>query len=317
MSKSEAFANRLRKSARHWDKWARRQGLSCYRIYDRDLHEFPLAIDRYAAHIHLQEYATDWAAGEAEYQAWREDCFRVVESVLELPRDRVHFKQRRRQRGLEQYEKTGRSGEDFIVEEQDLKFWVNLDAYLDTGLFLDHRNTRRMVRERAAGKRFLNLFAYTGSFSVYAAAGGASASTTVDMSNTYQDWTRRNFELNGLDPQAHRLVRADVFQFLEDAGRAQAQYDLIVMDPPSFSNSKRMEGVLDVQRDHVPLIEGCLRLLAPGGELFFSNNRRGFQLDADALAGCDIRDISRQTVPDDFSNKKIHQCWIIRHGAQP
>jgi len=312
MSKTEAFANRLRKNAKHWDKWARRQGLSCYRLYDRDLHEFPLAIDRYAGHIHLQEYQTGWEAGEDEYQAWREDCFHVVEQVLELPRARVHFKQRQRQRGLAQYEKTGQEGADFVVEEQGLKFWVNLDAYLDTGLFLDHRNTRRMVRERASGKRFLNLFAYTGSFTVYAAGGGAVTSTTVDMSNTYQDWSRRNFALNSMDPDAHRLIRADVFQFLGEATERGERHDLIVMDPPSFSNSKKMQGVLDVQRDHVELIEGCLRLLSDDGELFFSNNRRGFKLDTTALGGCDIRDISRQTVPEDFSNKQIHQCWIIK-----
>lgn len=316
MSKTEAFANRLRKNAKHWDKWARRQGLGCYRLYDRDLPDFPLAIDRYEQHVHLQEFATTWAADDAEYAAWREDCFQIVGTVLETPRERIHFKQRRRQRGLNQYEKTGTEGEDFVVEEQGLKFWVNLDAYLDTGLFLDHRNTRRMVRERAAGKRFLNLFAYTGSFSVYAAAGGASSSITVDMSNTYQDWTRRNFELNGMDLAAHRLVRADVFRYLSDAFWRKEQYDLIVMDPPSFSNSKKMREILDVQRDHVKLISGCLRLLAPGGELFFSNNLRGFELDQAALPGCVIRDISRQTVPEDFSNKQIHQCWVIQGGGE-
>lgn len=317
MTKTDAFANRLRKNAKHWDKWARRQGLSCYRLYDRDLPDFPLAIDRYAQHLHLQEYATAWEAAEDEYLVWREACFQTVEAVLELPRARIHFKQRQRQRGTAQYEKTGATSEDFMVEEQGLKFWVNLDAYLDSGLFLDHRNTRHRVRERAAGKRFLNLFAYTGSFTVYAAAGGAASSVTVDMSNTYQDWSRRNFVLNGINLEQHKLVRADVTQYLSEAFWRHEQYDLIVMDPPSFSNSKKMQGVLDVQRDHVALIRGCLRLLAPGGELFFSNNRRGFKLDADALAGCDIHDISRQTVPEDFSNKKIHQCWIIRHGNGP
>lgn len=312
MSKTEAFVNRLRKNAKHWDKWARRQGLSCYRLYDRDLHEFPLAIDRYAAHAHMQEYETGWEAGDEEYAAWREDCFRAVEAVLELPPSHIHFKQRRRQRGLAQYEKTGLTGTDFVVAEQGLMFWVNLDAYLDTGLFLDHRHTRHMIRARAAGKRFLNLFAYTGSFTAYAAAGGAIASTTVDMSNTYQDWSRRNFELNGLDLTVHRLVRADVFHYLAAAAERRERYDLIVMDPPSFSNSKKMQGVLDVQRDHAELIEACLALLTDNGELFFSNNRRGFRLDTAALSGHDIRDISRQTVPEDFSNKKIHQCWIIK-----
>lgn len=312
MSKTEAFANRLRKNAKHWDKWARRQGLSCYRLYDRDLPDFPLAIDRYAEHLHVQEYETAWEADEAEYAAWRDTCFDAIGAVLDVPRERIHFKQRRRQRGVAQYEKTGRSGEDFVVEEQGLKFWINLDAYLDTGLFLDHRNTRRMVRERAAGKRFLNLFAYTGSFTVYAAAGGAVSSLTVDMSNTYQDWSRRNFLLNDMDLDSHRLMRADVFQFLAEAGERGDCYDLIVMDPPSFSNSKKMQGVLDVQRDHVELVEGCLRLLTPEGELFFSNNRRGFKLDEAALAGHAIRNISRQTVPEDFSNKQIHQCWIVK-----
>lgn len=312
MSKTDAFANRLRKNARHWDKWARRQGLGCYRLYDRDLPDFPLAIDRYEQHLHLQEFETAWEADAAEYADWREACFTVVEATLEIPRARIHFKQRRRQRGSAQYEKTGAEGEDFVVNEQGLKFWVNLDAYLDTGLFLDHRNTRRMVRDRAADKRFLNLFAYTGSFSVYAAAGGAAASTTVDLSNTYQDWSRRNFELNDLDLQAHRLVRADVTQFLADAAWRRERYDLIVMDPPSFSNSKKMQGVLDVQRDHVALIEGCLRLLTPDGELIFSNNKRGFKLDEAALRAGSILNLSRQTVPEDFSNKRIHQCWSIR-----
>ncbi|MFN2309563.1 MAG: class I SAM-dependent methyltransferase [Gammaproteobacteria bacterium] len=314
MTKTDDFANRLRKNAKHWDKWARRQGLSCYRLYDRDLPDFPLAIDRYAEHVHLQEYATAWEAGEDEYRVWREACFQTVEAVLEVPRPQIHFKQRRRQRGTAQYQKTGTTGEDFMVEEQGLRFWVNLDAYLDSGLFLDHRITRRWVRERAAGRRFLNLFAYTGSFTVYAAAGGAAGSVTVDLSNTYQDWSRRNFALNGLDPARHALTRADVTQYLGEACWRREQYDLIVMDPPSFSNSKKMQGVLDVQRDHVALILGCLRLLAPDGELFFSNNRRGFTLDAAALTGCEIRDISRQTVPEDFSNKQIHQCWIIRHA---
>lgn len=312
MSKTEAFANRLRKNAKHWDKWARRQGLSCYRLYDRDVPEFPLAIDRYAGHLHLQEYETAWEADDAAYDAWRAHCFDVAGAVLDVPRECIHFKQRRRQRGAAQYEKTGRDGEDFVVEEQGLKFWVNLDAYLDSGLFLDHRNTRRMVRERAAGRRFLNLFAYTGSFTVYAAAGGAAASLTVDMSNTYQDWSRRNFLLNDMNLEDHRLLRADVFQFLAEARERDGSYDLIVMDPPSFSNSKKMQGVLDVQRDHAELIAGCLRLLSPEGELFFSTNRRGFKLDETAFAGHAPRNISRQTVPEDFSNKQIHQCWILK-----
>ncbi len=314
---SEAFSNRLRKNSKHWDKWARRQGLSCYRLYDRDLPDYPLAIDRYAQHLHVQEFETTWKGDDAAYDAWREDCIVVLGEVLDVPRERIHFKQRRRQRGLAQYEKTGESGEEFIVEEHGLKFWVNLDAYLDSGLFLDHRITRRLVRERAGGARFLNLFAYTGSFTVYAAAGGALSSMTVDMSNTYQDWSRRNFLLNGMNLDSHQRVRVDVFQFLREAHERGDRYDLIVMDPPSFSNSKKMQGVLDVQRDHIELIEGCLRILSAQGELFFSNNRRGFKLDEAALAGHPIRNLSRQTVPEDFTNKKIHQCWIIHQSPHP
>lgn len=311
MSKTDPFINRLRKNAKHWDKWARRQDLHCYRLYDRDLPDFPLAIDRYEQQVHLQEFATSWEATDDEYAVWREACFQVVGEVLGLPREHIHFKQRQRQRGLNQYEKTDTQGEDIVVREQGLKFWINLNTYLDTGLFLDHRNTRRRIRDCADGKRFLNLFAYTGSFTVYAATGGALSSVTVDMSNTYQDWTQRNFILNEIDLNAHRLVRADVFQYLTDAFWRKEQYDLIVMDPPSFSNSKKMQGVLDVQRDHIALITGCLRLLAPGGTLYFSNNRRGFKLDEAALPGYSIQNISRQTVPEDFSNKQIHQCWII------
>jgi 23S rRNA (cytosine1962-C5)-methyltransferase len=190
---------------------------------------------------------------------------------------------------------------------------VNLDAYLDTGLFLDHRITRAMVRERAAGKRFLNLFAYTGSFTVYAAAGGAASSLTVDLSKTYQAWSARNLELNNIDTGQHRLLQDDVLAFLKDAASQGPQYDLIVMDPPSFSNSKRMTDTLDVQRDHPELIRLCMQLLAAEGELFFSNNRRGFKLDPAIEQQFDSRDITRQTLPEDFRARGAHQCWLIKH----
>jgi len=303
--------NRLRKNARHWGKWAKRQGISCYRIYDRDIPEFPVAIDIYGNCVHLQEFETGWKQEETEHDDWVEAVSNATAEVLEFPRSAIFFKHRARQRGLTQYEKTGAQGENFIVSENGHRFMVNLAEYLDTGLFLDHRNTRRMVQERAKGKRFLNLFAYTGSFTVYAAAGGAISSTTVDMSNTYQEWTKRNFELNGMDLSRHRLVRADVFAFLEQAVKEKQQYDLIVMDPPSFSNSKKMIGVLDIQRDHPQLINQCLQLLPEKGELFFSTNLRSFQLEQEKLAACHIREISGQTVPEDFRNKKIHRCWLV------
>lgn len=305
------FSNRLQKNFRHWSKWAKRRGISCYRIYDRDVPEFPVALDLYEKRAHLQEFDTGWQIGEEDHALWVESVRMATSEVLELPLSAIVFKRRRRQRGLAQYEKTGARGDDFIVHEGGHRFIVNLEEYLDTGLFLDHRNTRRMVQEKAAGRRFLNLFAYTGSFTVYAAAGGAVRSTTVDLSNTYQDWARRNFELNSMDLERHELVRADVFGFLDDEVKRSERYGLIVMDPPSFSNSKKMSGVLDVQRDHVQLINQCLKLLTENGELFFSSNLRSFQLEEAALETRHVKEISGQTVPEDFRNKKIHRCWLI------
>lgn len=308
-----AFANRLAKNYKHYAKWARRNELDAWRVYDRDVPQFPLIIDVYGQRIHLQEYDTGWQIEESEYVAWIAAVQQAISDITGVPLWNIALKTRRRQKGESQYEKTGRDGEDFVVAEQGQRFWVNLDAYLDTGLFLDHRNTRKRVRDEAAGKRFLNLFAYTGSFTVYAANGGALSSETVDLSNTYQAWSRRNFELNGLDLDKHQLIRDDVFQYLEDAAFAGKQFDLIVMDPPSFSNSKKMMDELDVQRDQVKLVDGAMRLLAPDGVLYFSNNLRSFTLDDRLIADYAVQDISAQSVPEDFRNKKIHQCWRIRH----
>lgn len=309
MADLSAFENRLRKNLKHWGKWARRSGIQCYRLYDRDVPEFPLIVDLYGERVHLQEVDTGWQMDEAAYQSWLNAVRQSVADVLALPLDAVSLKQRRRQKGLEQYEKTGREGVDFVVEEGGHRFIVNLDEYLDTGLFLDHRNTRRMVEQEAAGKRVLNLFAYTGSFSVYAAAGGASEVVTVDLSNTYQDWTRRNLLENGFDGPRYEMVRADVFRYLDEAVERGERFDLIIMDPPTFSNSAKMQGILDVQRDHPVLVRQCLRLLTPGGVLYFSNNLRTFKLDESLAGECELREISAQTVPDDFRNKRIHRCW--------
>ncbi|AXE30739.1 SAM-dependent methyltransferase [Chromobacterium phragmitis] len=311
MQDVSAFTNRLAKNYKHYAKWARRQGLDAWRVYDKDVPQFPFAVDVYGQRVHLQEYDTGWEMDDDAYRAWIDAVVAAIAQVTGIPAAAVTLKNRRRQKGVSQYEKEGVEGEDFIVEEFGLRFIVNLEQYLDTGLFLDHRNTRKQVRDEAAGKRFLNLFAYTGSFTVYAGAGGAVSSETVDMSNTYQDWSRRNFELNGLDLARHRLVRADVFQYLEEAVEAGKQFDLIVMDPPTFSNSKKMRDILDVQRDHVWLIDYAMALLAPGGWLYFSNNLRSFQLDERLHEDYRIRDVSAQSVPDDFRNRKIHQCWRI------
>ncbi len=300
------LCNRVRKNRRHLARWARREGIDCYRLYDRDMPEFPFAIDWYDGEAHLQVFhgpraeTFDWAALRGELAA-----------VLEVSADDVVLKTRQRQRGDNQYQPTGAPREPRVVEEAGLRFEIDLCRYLDTGLFLDHRATRAMVRDEAAGRRVLNLFAYTGSFSVYAAAGGAESTLSVDLSRTYQDWTCRNLALNGLDLASNRLERADVLRFLDEAARAGRRFDLIVLDPPSFSNSKRMRAVLDVQRDHPRLIEGCLRLLEPGGVLYFSNNRRRFRLDPMLLELAEFSDITRQTTPPDFARIRPHHCWRI------
>ena len=313
MSDITAFANRLGKNAKHYLKWARRHNIEAWRLYDRDIPQFPFAIDVYGGQIHLQEYDTGWLMQPEEYETWLSEVLEAVAFITGFAPADIHLKRRERQKGTQQYEKTGRAGEDFIVHEHGRRFWVNLEKYLDTGLFLDHRNTRQRVGEMAAGKRFLNLFAYTGSFSVYAATGGAAASETVDLSNTYLDWARRNFELNGIDEARHQIVRADVFQYLQAAAQAGKPFDLIVMDPPSFSNSKKMLDILDIQRDHMRLIDGAMALLASDGLLFFSNNLRSFALDEAVAQKYAVKEISKQSVPEDFRNKKIHQCWEIRH----
>lgn len=313
MSEITAFANRLGKNAKHLIKWARRQDIEAFRLYERDIPQYPLIIDVYKDRVHLQEFDTGWLMHEDEHRQWLNEAIEAVCFVTGFDAEHVSVKVRKRQKGEEQYEKTGKDGDDFIVHEQGRQFWVNLDKYLDTGLFLDHRNTRKVVGEMAAGKRFLNLFAYTGSFSVYAATGGAVSSETVDLSNTYLQWAKRNFELNNIDLNKHEIVRQDVFQYLQDAFFEQKQFDLIVMDPPSFSNSKKMLEILDVQRDQQRLVDGAMKLLAPNGTLFFSNNLRSFELDAALSERYLIKDVSKQSVPEDFRNKKIHQCWKIQH----
>lgn len=309
----EEFKNRLTKNAKHWGKWARRQGITCYRVYNRDLPQFPFAIDLYHDRAHLQEYDTGWQQTDEEYEAWVLAVAEIVTEVLDVEGEDLAFKRRQRQKGTSQYEKTGLQGQEFVVEEGGHRFEVNLETYLDTGLFLDHRQTRKMVQEMAAGKRFLNLFAYTGSFSVYAAKGGAVESLTLDMSNTYQAWTKRNFELNKLNLDQHHLERVDVLRWLDQASQAPAKFDLIVCDPPSFSNSAKMDGTFDVQRDHAWIVERCMDILSPDGTLIFSNNKQGFKLEDWLSDSCVIKEISQKTVPEDFKSRPSHRCWAITH----
>ena len=232
-----------------------------------------------------------------------------------MPVERIHLRQRRRTTRGDQYEKLGESADFKLVEESGLKFWVNFSDYLDTGLFLDHRITRQRLRADAAGRRFLNLFAYTGSATVYAAAGRARATTTIDMSATYLDWAQRNLAVNDIPRRDHEYIQADCIAWLEDAVAARRLYDLIFLDPPTFSNSKRMEDILDVQRDHAGLIDKCMALLSPGGKLVFSTNAQKFKLDGMLGERYKVTDISRATLPEDFKrNPRIHQCYELESG---
>ncbi|MGZ8243057.1 bifunctional 23S rRNA (guanine(2069)-N(7))-methyltransferase RlmK/23S rRNA (guanine(2445)-N(2))-methyltransferase RlmL [Methylomagnum sp.] len=312
---AEMFANRLRKNLKNLGGWARKSGVSCYRLYDADLPEYAVAVDVYQGEqlwVHVQEYEAPSSIDPAKAESRLIEALAGLPAVLEIPPAQIFLKVRRRQKGAAQYEKQSESGRFYQVEEGGLKFWVNFEDYLDTGLFLDHRITRQLLRERAEGKSFLNLFAYTGSGTVYAAKGGAASTTTVDMSRTYLDWAQRNLDLNGLRGNRHELIQADCLDWLDEAVDGAWRYDLIFLDPPTFSTSKRMRGTLDIQRDHVGLIRRCVSLLAPGGTLVFSTNHRKFKLDMEALADLKIEDVSRKTIPKDFErNARIHYCWLI------
>jgi 23S rRNA (guanine2445-N2)-methyltransferase / 23S rRNA (guanine2069-N7)-methyltransferase len=306
---AQMVKNRIEKNFRHLRKIAARENTECWRVYDADLPEYAAAIDIYGEHLHIQEYQAPASVDENLARTrWRE-LVRAAAEALGAPRERIALKQRARGKGGEKYGRMDERGEFLEVGEGGLKFLVNLHDYLDTGLFLDHRPLRTRVRELARGKRFLNLFCYTGSVSVYAAAGGAAETVSVDLSQTYLDWAMRNFALNGMDLDRHRLVREDAVEFLQSRS---ARYDLIFVDPPTFSNSKRAED-FDVQRDHARMLNLCGERLLPGGTILFSNNFRRFKLDEAALAGFDIREISAQTIPFDFArHARIHRAWELR-----
>lgn len=305
------FANRLAKVYKHLRRQADRQQLTCWRVYDHDLPEFPLCIEFYGDQLQVAEYRRRHGMTDQEHDDWLEKTLDNIQAVLGVPRPAIHVKLRQRKPGRQgQYQRVSREHREMEVTEAGLRFLVNLRDYLDTGLFLDHRITRQMVREESYGKRVINLFAYTGSFSVYAAAGGASRVTTVDMSRTYLDWARRNMALNGFaDDQAYAYVQENVLTYLRTLHPGEA--DLMVLDPPTFSNSRRMEGFLDIQRDHVGLIRDCLAALSPGGVLYFSTNFKGFRLDQAAIAAAEIRDITRMTTPFDFQGKLQRFCCRI------
>ncbi|CAK1726789.1 bifunctional 23S rRNA (guanine(2069)-N(7))-methyltransferase RlmK/23S rRNA (guanine(2445)-N(2))-methyltransferase RlmL [Vibrio crassostreae] len=307
------FANRLKKNIGKIGKWAKKEQLDCYRIYDADLPEYNVAIDVYPGHLVIQEYAAPKDVPEDKAKRRLTDIIRASIQVTGVEANNVVLKVRQKQKGRSQYQKMAQDSSNLEVNEYGVKLIVNLHDYLDTGLFLDHKITRRRIGEMAAGKDFLNLFAYTGSASVHAAVGGARSTTTVDMSNTYLEWAKQNMELNGRVGRQHQFVQADCLQWLV---KEQGSYDLIFIDPPTFSNSKRMDQSFDVQRDHIQLMENLKRLLREEGTIVFSNNKRHFKMDLEALdeLGLKAQNISAKTLPLDFSrNKHIHNCWLITH----
>jgi 23S rRNA (guanine2445-N2)-methyltransferase / 23S rRNA (guanine2069-N7)-methyltransferase len=312
---AEMFANRLGKNLKKLGKWAAREYIACYRLYDADMPEYAVAVDIYQGGqrwVHVQEYQAPKGIDPAKAEARLQEALSAIPRVLDITPAQLFFKVRRRQKGSAQYEKLAAEKQFHEVGEGGLRFLVNFTDYLDTGLFLDHRLTRAKLRELATGKHFLNLFAYTGTATVYAAAGGAAGTTTVDMSRTYLDWARKNLALNGYSDARHHYIQADCLEWIKLAAHDKKRYGLIFLDPPSFSNSARMDDNFDVQRDHAALLSATARLLAPNGVLIFSNNLRGFKMDNEALPELHIEDITRATIPEDFTrNPRIHNCWKI------
>ena len=306
----EAFANRLKKNIKNLSKWAKREDVHCYRLYDADIPEYAVAVDRYENWLHVQEYVPPKSVDPVVAERRLLDILAVLPEVTGVPSEQIVLKRRERQSGKQQYEKQSNERRTMAVREGQVNLLVNLRDYLDTGLFLDHRPTRLQIAPLAQDKRFLNLFCYTATASVHAAKSGARC-TSVDMSNTYLNWGKDNFALNDLSMEYHRFVQADCMKWLQDD---KGEYDLIFMDPPSFSNSKRMEGVLDIQRDHSELIRGAMEHLAEDGLLIFSCNLRKFRLDEALGNDFEVRDVSKSSVPQDFARRdNIHVCFHIRH----
>ncbi|WP_145664802.1 class I SAM-dependent methyltransferase [Chitinophaga polysaccharea] len=309
-SKLQMFENRLTKVYRHISKLARRQHITCYRVYDDDIPEFPFSIEIYEDHVYIAEYNRKHGMEEEAHEAWLDSCLELISKVLEIPPGKIWVKQRQRKENRQsQYEKLSIESHIMTAHEAGLQFKVNLSDYLDTGLFLDHRITRGMVRDEAKDKKVLNLFCYTGSFSVYAAAGGATEVTSVDLSKTYLAWAEENMRLNGFDSPQHTFVHADVLQYLDTL--KLNTYDMVIIDPPTFSNSKRMKDFLDIQRDHVDLLNKVLLATKKDGVVYFSNNYRRFILESDKINASSIKDITNQTLPFDFQQKLIRKCYRL------
>jgi 23S rRNA (guanine2445-N2)-methyltransferase / 23S rRNA (guanine2069-N7)-methyltransferase len=304
----QAFLNRVEKNWRSRRKWARRQQLEAYRIYDADLPDFNLVLDLYGGHLVVAEYQAPKEIPEEKAQRRLHDALLHLPPLLEIPPSQVWLKKRRRQLPGDQYRKAAEGGRRVAVREGAGQFWVNLSDYLDTGLFLDSRKVRTHLAARARGAHLLNLFCYTGTATVQAALAGLTGSTNVDLSGTYLDWAAANFQLNGLDKHRHRLVRSDVFTWLEED---RERYELIYLDPPTFSNSKGLSFDFDLQRDHRQLLQSCLKRLLPGGCLIFVHHFLGFQMEWSAPEGYSLQDRSRQMTPEDFARRSPSRVWLI------
>jgi 23S rRNA G2069 N7-methylase RlmK/C1962 C5-methylase RlmI len=308
LTEASSFLDRLSRQLKERRQWASKNRISCFRIYEREDAGFPFLIDLYEDRL-VWSVMTDRDEDEVP-----EELFVLASETTGIPRAKIHVKTRQKQHGKDQYEKVDEANQRITVREGGLKFLVNLTDYLDTGLFLDHRWTRAYVRDLAGGLKVLNLFAYTGSFTVYAAHGGAFETTTIDLSQNYLDWAKENLELNGLSGPGHRFLRRDVLEFLRT--ETKLKFDLIILDPPTFSNSKKMDGTFDVQRDHPELVSRCLKMLNQDGVLVFSTNFQKFRWNTQALAPCEVKETTSFTVPRDFK-KTVHKSWLVNHPGGP
>jgi len=314
--KSSPFKNCLRNNYKHLRKWAKRSNTNCFRLYDKEMHHYPLAIDFYAGRFCIHYFSPGLADNEPPAQLV-EETEKTLNALFGNSQHPIYWRTRAKRKATRQYEKKGESGEFFTVFEYGVKFQINLLDYLDTGLFLDHRETRKMVASHCRGKRVLNLFAYTCSFSVHAAMAGSIFTKSVDMSNTYTAWGRKNFILNSLPPQNNEIVRADCLEFLNEEVLSGIKYDIIVIDPPTISRSKKMTQMFDIQIDYISLLSKALKLLSKEGVLFFSTNSRKFAFDEAYFKSFSIAEITDKTIPIDFQDKKIHRCWKIKHFLEP
>lgn len=308
--KSSPLKNCIRKNYRHIRKFAKRTNTNAFRIYDHEIKEYPLAIDFYDGRFCIHHFSYSREDDEPSNEL-KEEIVEILNSIFNISEDKIFWRTRIKRKKIEQYEKVEEVNDFFTVLEYGIKFKINLTSYLDTGLFLDHRETRRMVSSISKGKRLLNLFAYTCSFSVHAAIGGSRSTKSVDMSNTYTSWGRDNFDLNSLPSMNNQIVRADCLKFLDDEILSGEKYDIIIIDPPTLSRSKKMDQMFDVQKDYISLISKSAKLLMKGGVIFFSTNSRKFKFDQTLFPNLSVIDISSKTIPIDFHDKKIHYCFKI------